>query len=143
MSKRIALKDSVEVGGIDLSNLSRSVRLSSEHERVDVSGFSATGANEYLAGSTEQSVEVEFYGSYGAGEVHATLYPLHKNRTVTDFAWRPDMTAVVSATNPELRGNVQVYTYGPGATRGDTDTFSVTFQAADEDGLQFFDTPAP
>jgi hypothetical protein len=139
MAKRIALKDNVTVDDIDLSVFARSVELASEHERVDVSGFSATGANEYLAGTTEQSVTVEFYGSYGAGEVHATLYPLHKNRDVVLFQWRPDQTQAVSATNPELRGMVQVYTYGPGATRGETDTFSVTFNAADEDGLQFFD----
>ena len=30
---------------------------------------------------------------------------------------------------------MQLYTYGPGATRGETDTFTVTFNAADEDGL--------
>lgn len=140
MSKRVALKDSVKIDAVDLSNLARSVRLSSEHERVDVSGFSATGANEYLAGSTEQSVTVEFYGSYGTGEVHQTLYPIHKNRTTVAFTWRPDQTAVVGATNPELRGNVQLYTYGPGSTRGDTDTFEVTFNSADSAGLAFFTT---
>src|SRR5262245_12260877 len=82
MPKRIALKDSVLVDGVDLSNLARSARRPSEHERVDVSGFNATGANEYLAGATEQSLVVEFYGSYGPGEVHATLEPIHANREV-------------------------------------------------------------
>ena len=105
---------------------------------MDVSGFSASGANEYLAGPTDQSVEVEFYGSYGTGEVHATLYPIHQDREVVEFKWRPDQNSAVSATNPELRGNVQLYTYGPGGTRGDADTFTVTFNAADSDGLQFF-----
>jgi hypothetical protein len=140
MAKRIALKDSVEVDSVDLSNLSRSVSLSSEHDRVDVSGFNATGANEFLAGQTTQSVTVEFYGSYGTGEVHQTLYPIHKDREIVPFAWRPDQTAVVGASNPELRGNVQVYSYSPGGTRGDVDTFEVTFNAADEDGLQFYTT---
>jgi hypothetical protein len=142
MPKRIALKDNVTVDSVDLSNFARSVQLASEHDRVDVSGFNATGANEYLAGPTDQSVDVEFFGSYGTGEVHATLYPIHRDREIVPFAWRPDQTAVVSATNPELRGNVQLFTYGPGGTRGDADTFTVTFSAADEDGLQFFDTPA-
>lgn len=140
MSKRVALKDFVEVDGVDLSNFARSVQYSSEHEQVDVSGFSATGADEFLAGKTTQSVTVEFYGSYGTGEVHQTLFNLHKNRSTFDFVWRPDQTAVVSATNPELRGVVQCLTYGPGATRGDADTFSVTFTAADEDGLWFYST---
>ena len=48
MSKRIALKDSVMVDTTDLSDFSRTVRFSSEHNQVDVSGFNATGANEYL-----------------------------------------------------------------------------------------------
>ena len=143
MPKRIALKDHVSVDSIDLSNFARSVEFSSEHERIDVSGFSATGANEYLAGQTEQSVTVEFFGSYGDGEVHQTLYPIHKNRDVVPFAWRPDQTAPVGDTNPELRGNVQILTYSPKGTRGDADTFEVEFSAADEDGLAFTETAGP
>ena len=141
MSKRIALKDHVSVDAVDLSNLARAVEFSSEHERVDVSGFSATGANEYLAGQTEQSVTVEFYGSYGASEVHQTLYPIHRDREVVPFEWRPDQTAAVSATNPQLEGNVQVFSYGPGATRGDVDTYEVTFMAVDAAGLAFVTAP--
>lgn len=143
MPKRIALKDHVSVDSVDLSNFARSVEFSSEHERIDVSGFSATGANEYLAGQTEQTVTVEFFGSYGSGEVHQTLYPIHKNREVVAFAWRPDQTAAASATNPELTGNVQILTYSPAATRGEEDTFEVEFSAADEDGLVFLDTATP
>lgn len=140
MPKRVALKDSVMVDAADLSNMARTVRFSSEHARIDVSGFSATGANEYLAGSTEQSLTVEFYGAYGTGETHAILYPLHKNRTICVVKWRPDQTTVVGATNPELRGNAQVFSYGPGSTRGDTDTYEVVFNAVDAAGLQFFTT---
>jgi len=141
MSKRIALKDYVAVDSVDLSDLARSVRFNSEHAQVDVSGFNANGTNEYLTGPTTQSVTVEFFGSYGTGEVHSTLYPIHRDREVVPFAWRPDMTTPASATNPELVGNVQLYTYAPGATRGDADTFEVTFMSADEDGLQFVTTP--
>lgn len=142
MPKRIALKDHVEVNSVVLSNFARSVRFGSEHERADVSGFNATGSKEWLAGETEQEVTVEFFGAYGTGETHATLYPIHANRTVVPFSWRPDQTAAVSATNPELRGNVQLLTYGSGATRGEADTFEATFTPADEDGLAFFDTAA-
>jgi hypothetical protein len=140
MPKRIALKDAVEVDGTDLSDLSRSVSFSSEHSREDVSGFNSTGFNEYLAGQTEQSVTVEFFGSYGTDEVHQTLYPAHKDRSVVEFKWRPDQTAAVGVTNPELRGNVQILTYNPGATRGDVDTYQVEFTAVDEAGLQFYTT---
>ena len=138
MPKRIALNDNVEVDSVDLSNFARTVTFSSQHAQVDVSGFSESGANEYLPGPTDQSLTVTFFGSYGTGEVHATLYPIHRDRTITEVKWRPDMNNPVSATNPELRGNVQIYTYGPGGNRGDVDTFDVTFMAADEDGLQFF-----
>ena len=94
--------------------------------------------NEYLAGPTTQTVTVGFYGSYGTGEVHATLYPIHKNRTVVAFKWRPDGSAAVSVTNPELRGNVQLLNYGPGAERGAVDTFDATFITGDAAGLAFF-----
>src|SRR5215468_5233544 len=135
MPKRIALKDKVLVDTSDLSNFARAVSFSSEHEQVDVSGFSSTGVNEYLSGPTTQSVTVTFFGSYGTGEVHNTLYPIHKNRTSVAFAWRIDQTASVSTTNPELRGTVQLFSYGPGVTRGDVDTFDATFVNTDSTGL--------
>lgn len=137
MAKRIALKDYIGVDGHDLSDLARSVAFTSEHANVDVSGFNATGATETLAGQTTQSVTVEFFGSYGSGEVHDVLYHLHRDRSVFGFQWRPDQTAGASSTNPQLSGNVQALTYGPGATRGDVEAFSVTFTAADSAGLVF------
>lgn len=137
MSKRIALKDFIEVDGHDISNFCSAVAFSSEHAQVDVSGFNLTGANEYLAGQTTQSVQLTVFGSYGAGEVHDVLYRLHRDRTVFTFKWRPDQSAAVSATNPELQGNVQALTYAPGATRGDAESFQVTLTAADEAGLVF------
>jgi hypothetical protein len=140
MSKRIALKDFVAVDGVNLSQFARAVTFSSEHQRIDVSGFNATGTDEFLAGNTVQEVTVEFFGSYGVGEVHATLYPVHAARSIVAFNWRPDQTASISATNPELRGNVQVLSYSPGATRGDVEAFSVTLTAADTSGLAFVST---
>lgn len=141
MPKRVPLHDKITVDSVDLSNFARSVRSASEHERIDVSGFSATGTNEYLAGPTTQELTVEFYGSYGAGEVHATLEPIHRNRETVVVEWRPDMNAAVSATNPQLTGNVQLFQYGPGGTRGDVDTFEVTFVAVDSAGLTWDITP--
>jgi len=143
MSKRVALKDSVTVDSVDLSDFCHQVRFTSEHAEVDVSGFNPTGANEYLAGATTQSVTCSFFGSYGTGEVHATLYPIHQGREIVPFAWRPDQTTPASATNPELRGQVQLLQYGPGANRGDVDTFDATFITADAAGLAFFSVPGP
>lgn len=140
MAKRIALYDRLEIDGVDLSQFARSIEFSSEHERVDVSGFTATGANEYLAGQTEQSVTVEFFGSYGANEVHATLYPLHRERDTATLEWRANQNDAVSVTNPELRGNVTLLTYTPSATRGEAETWSATFVATDSAGLRYWAT---
>ena len=140
-NKRIALYDYVEIDQISFaSGFVRSVSFSSEDEQVDASGFSATGVDEFLAGRRTRSVTVEFFMTRASNEVHQTLYPLHRDRTVFDFAWRHDMTADASATNPELRGSVQCLTYSPGATRGEAETFSVTLTAADSDGLTFHST---
>lgn len=140
MSKRIALKDFIEVDHVDLSTFASAIQLHSDDEQVDVSGFNATGADEFLAGKRTQSVDVTFFGAYGAGEVHQTLYPLYRDRATFDFKWRPDQTAGVSATNPELSGVAQLLSYGPGATRGQADSFQVTFTAADENGFTFSET---
>jgi hypothetical protein len=140
MGKRIALKDLIEIDGNDLSNFCRSVEFSSEHDQVDVSGFNPTGANEFLAGQTVQSVTLEMFGAYGTGETHDVLYDIHRDRSIVNFRWRPDQTQPVSATNPQLTGNVQILTYGPGATRGEPDVFSVTLSAADAAGLVFVTT---
>jgi len=137
MAKRIALKDKVVVNSVDLSTFARAVTFTSEHARIDVSGFNSTGADEFLAGATTQSVTVEFYGSYGSGEVHQTIYPLHASRSICAFEWRIDQTSSVSTTNPKLSGNVQVLTYAPGATRGEAEAFTVEFTSADTAGLVF------
>ena len=134
MSKRIALTDLIEVDGTDLSDFARSVGWSSEHNRVDVSGFNVGGTDEFLAGATDQSFTVEFYDSK---EVRNVVYHLHKNRDIFPIVWRTDGANVVSDDNPNLVGNVQALTYAPSAARGDAPTFSVTFSAADSAGLYY------
>lgn len=137
MAKRIALKDGITLDGVDISNLCRSIEFSSEHEEVDVSGFNDLGTNESLAGQTVQSVTLEVYGSYGSGEIHQTVYHIHRDREIVAFTWNPDGSVATSTTNPQLSGNVQVLTYSPGATRGEADVFTLTLNAADSDGLSF------
>ena len=140
MAKRIALKDYIEVDNVDLSNFARAVEFTSEDERVDASGFNSAGTSEFLQGVRTQEITIEFFGSRGSNEVHQVLYPLHRDRLAFDFVWRADSSAVVSATNPELRGQALLPTYGEGATRGEVETASLTFIAADEDGFEFFAT---
>ena len=84
---------------------------------------------------------IEFFNGYAAGEPHTVLYPIHKNRTTVALKWRADMTAAVSTTNPELRGNVQLLTYNPSVTRGEEDAWSAEFVAADSAGLAYVTAP--
>jgi len=144
MPKGTALKDFVEVDGEDLSNMARAVVFASEHERIDVSGFSASAFNEYVAGTTEQTLTVTFYGAWAATETYAILWPLHKGRDVFVIRWRPDQTAAVGPGNPELSANVQLLTFGaPNRTRGEAETFDATFTCADDVGFDFSETPGP
>ena len=120
MPKRIALSDFVMVDSVDLRNFARQVQFTSSHTRVDVSGFNATGANEYLAGATDQSVTVDFYGSYGTGEVHETLYPIHKDKEIVVFQWRPDQNTPRVRDEPRApreRAGVRLRPRRPDAAR--------------------------
>jgi hypothetical protein len=141
MAKRIALKDFVEVDGVDLSNLCRSVQFESTDDQVDVSGFNPTGSSEFLAGNRVRQVTCEFYGSRGSNEVHQVLFPIHDQRLTASFVWRAESGSAVSATNEELRGEVKILSYPEGATRGEAETQTVTFIEADADSpLTFHST---
>ena len=65
------------------------------------------------------------------------------DRSIVEIQWRPDQTNPVSATNPQLQGNVQLLKYGPKAKRGDAESFEAEFTAADDDGLVFVETAGP
>lgn len=140
MAKRIALYDYIEIDNVNLSNFARSLEFTSEDDRVDASGFSATGASEFLAGERVQEVTIEFMMGRGSNETHQVLYPLHRDRSTFDFVWRANVNAAVSATNPELRGQAILPNYGEGATRGELETASLTFLAGDATGFVFYST---
>src|SRR3954470_5074286 len=140
MSKRIALSDFIAVDGHDISDLCSAVQIHSDDEQVDVSGFNAAGSDEFLQGKRTQSVDLTVFGSYGSGEIHDVLYHIYRDRSTVTFKWRPDQNSGVSGTNPQLAGNVKLLSYGPGATRGQADSFQVTLSAADATGLVFGET---
>ena len=55
------------VGATELSTWAFDVQISDEKEKLEVSGFSATGAREYVPGTAEQEVEVSFRQDYASG----------------------------------------------------------------------------
>ncbi len=140
VAKRIALKDYIEIDHVDLSNFFSQFGFSSSDEIIDVSGFNATGTKENLTGDRTQELTGTVYGAYGSSETWAVLWPLHRDRTTFPIKWRVDGSNVVSATNPEVRGNALIPTWAPGATRGQADSFAVTFVAADSTGFYYSET---
>ena len=54
-TKQISRHDKITIDGTDVSNSFREFGYSSEHDTVDVTGFSATGTAETLPGVTTQA----------------------------------------------------------------------------------------
>ena len=141
MAKRIALKDHISVDAVDLSQFARCVEFSSEHERVDVSGFHRHG-RERVPRRPNRAVRH-----------HRVLRRLRSHRDTPDpvpdplqprsrrvrVAGRPDRSRL-SAPTPSCEGNVQLLTYNPSATRGEAETWEATFVAADSAGLTYHTT---
>ncbi len=140
MSKRIALKDYVEVDNVEISNFVRGVTFTSTDDRIDASGFNDSGSSEFLTGARVQEVTLDVIMGRGSNEPHAVLMPLHRDRSEFNFEWMPDGSTGVSSSNPVLRGLVVMPTYGEGATRGELEVTSITLVAADETGLVFHNT---
>lgn len=130
-TKEIALHHKITVDGEDMSNAFRSFGQPSERAQQDASGFSVSGRNETLAGAITQSFEGEVFYT---PESHAILKPIFDNETIVEVEWQPN--GLVDPTREVYFGNCQLFTYGPSVTRGDVETYAVTFMAADENGIQ-------
>jgi hypothetical protein len=141
MSKRIALKDLIEVDGVDISNYVRAVTFTSTDDRIDASGFNPTGSQEFLSGQRVDEVALDIMMGREANQPHQVLWPLHRDRSDFDFVWRSDSSVAVGPTNPELRGTVALPEYSEGATRGELEVQTLTFVGSDAtDPLVFYET---
>lgn len=129
-TKKIARHDKITIDDVDVSNSFRQFGLSSEHSEEDVSGFSASGADETLPGSTAQSFTGE---AFYTEELAQIIWPLHENRTVCTIAWQPD--GLVDATREIYSGECIIYQFGPADTRGSVSVMPFTARAADENGI--------
>jgi hypothetical protein len=132
MPKELALHDRIDVDGSDVSNLVRSVETESENEEVDVSGFSVSGNRETLPGERVQAITFEMFAGE---ELHALLWPIHRDRDVVPIEWQPH--GLIEATRETLVGNAVLLTYPPGAERGTPRTVSVRFTPGDENGFDW------
>ena len=113
-TKKISRHDKITIDGTDVSNSFREFGFSSEHTSEDVTGFSATGTVEQLAGVTNQSFVGE---AFYTEELGAIVQPLHANRTACTITWQPD--GLVDATREVYTGTgMYILTFGPTNTVG-------------------------
>lgn len=130
-TKLIALRDRISIDGVDVSNAFRTFGRPSAHSQVDVSGFSVSGFDENLPGSTAQSFTGE---AFYTEELADLLSPLHENRTIVEIQWQPN--GLVDSTATTYYGNCTINEWSPENTRGSASTTPFSALPADEDGIQ-------
>lgn len=133
-TKQIARHDKITIDGTDVSNAFRQFGFSSEHSEEDVSGFSVSGNDEFLPGSTDQGFSGE---AFYTEEFAALVFPLHAARTIVEVTWQPN--GLVDSTREVYYGNCTINQFGPANTRGSVSTMPFAAKPADEDGIQVND----
>ena len=133
-TKKVARHDKVLIDGTDVSNSFSEFGFSSEHSEEDVSGFSVSGVDEFLPGSTTQG----FAGTaFYTEELAAIVYPIHRDREIVVISWQPD--GLVDATREIYSGNCTINQFGPTNTRGSVSTMPFTARPADATGITVSD----
>lgn len=130
-TKKVAKHDRIEIDGTDYSNAFRVFGFSSEHSEEDVSGFSVTGVDETLPGSTAQGFTGEmFYTEESA----PAIWALHIAKTVVEIVYQPNGLVDPSAT--VYYANCTINQFGPSNTRGSVSVMPFSAKPADENGIQ-------
>jgi hypothetical protein len=130
-TKLIARHDKITIDDVDVSNSFSEFGYTSEHSEEDVSGFSVSGIDETLPGSTAQS----FTGTaFYTEELALIVEPLHRARTVCSIAWQPN--GLLDATREIFYGEFTINQFGPANTRGSVSTMPFSARPADENGIR-------
>jgi len=110
MAKILATDVVVTIDGLDFSGHTFGVDLPDTKEQVDVSGFSSTGAKEFLPGNRDQTATFNVLQDFAASSIHQKLNTLYSTSSVFAFSVKPT-SATTSATNPVFGGTAQMYEY--------------------------------
>lgn len=129
-TKDIARHDRISIDGTDVSNSFRQFGFTSEHSEEDASGFSETGNDETLPGSTAQGFTGE---AFYTPELWALVYPLHRDRDTVEIQWQPN--GLVDPTREVYYGNCTINQWGPEAQRGSVRVFPFSAKPADSTGI--------
>lgn len=133
-TKLIPKSDKILIDGTDVSNSFNQMGLEMQDSKEDVSGFSASGNDEFLNGTRAQA----FVGqAFHTEELMAILGPLYLNRTAFSMSWQPN--GLVDATREIWSGTVTLEGLSPSNTRGSASTFPFTANASTSSGITVSD----
>ena len=134
MAKLILKDASIVIDGVDLSDHSNQVEISSEKDEQDVTGFGAN-MREIALGLGDGSISITLFQDYDAGSVDDTLWSIHSDGTPVSIVVKPTSGAV-SATNPSytMTGVLPSYTPLSGSV-GEASTIDANFRNADQSGI--------
>lgn len=125
----------VVVNSQDLSDHAFNVEIADSKDQVDVSGFSPTGAREFLPGVADQTVTVSFLGDFGTQSVFQTIQPLYSGGSAFPFFVQKDASAGTSSTNPLYGGTASIYSLPVAAQLNERNEMVVEFKPASNSGF--------
>lgn len=114
MGKFLATDVAIILDGLNVSGHAFSVDLPDTREQVDVSGFSSTGAKEFLPGNRDQTATIGLLQDFGTSvtsvAIHQKLNTLYSTSSAFVFSVRPTSSGT-SDINPSFGGTAQLYEY--------------------------------
>jgi hypothetical protein len=137
VAKGAATDWKVVVAGTVLSSWAFDVAIEDEKEQLDVSGFSPSGAAEYVPGTKTQSVSVQFRNDMATGGPFATVRPLYEGGSVFAFFVQRDSDAGTSATNMIYGGSASVYSFPLSASLNEVEEVEYTFAPSGTAGFSW------
>jgi hypothetical protein len=111
VSKFLLSDVKVMVNNVSLGDHAFNIDTPSTKNQEDVSGFSPTGAREFLPGQEDQTITIQFLQDFAGGKVHATLEPLYSGGSVFPLYLQPASASGTSAANPVFGGTAALYDY--------------------------------
>jgi len=133
--KHSAKHDFIEIDEVEYSNAFKSFRLNSEHSSDDSSGYSVSGVDENVPGTTAQGFEGEYFLS---PEVTSAFWALHIAKEPVLIRYQEN--GLVDPDAPLWYGMCYVNTISAGTDRGSVATSPFSASTADANGIRMINT---
>lgn len=130
MSKAAATDWKVVVNNVNLSNWTFDVQIEDTKDKLETSGFSPTGARDYVPGLREQTVTIQVRHDQATGGPWATVRPLYEGGSAFPFFVQRDSDAGTSATNMIYGGTASVFSFPVSATLNEVEETEYEFSPA-------------